>query len=297
MNEELVVNFNEDGLLLLNICIAFIMFSVSLNLSLENLRYIVRNPKSVFIGILSQYLMLPLLTIGLIFLIQPSSYIAAGMLLLAACPGGNVSNFFSLKGKGNIELSVTLTTISSLSSAFTTPLMFALLSGVLLQEEMGENIELPFLPTVKVVFLIIVIPAVVGMIVQKLFPRFAEKVNQPLQSISMLVLVGFIVNAFWMNSPILLQAIGTILWIIIIHNALAYLIGRILGRLAKRPAPDQFTIGLETSVQNTALGLVVVFNFFGGNAEMAVVLALWGIWHILSAYVFAMINKQQLKTH
>lgn len=292
---DLTLNFRPEGLLLLNACIAFIMFSVALNLKLDNLRYILRNPKSVLVGIVSQYLFLPLLTVGLILIIQPEPALAAGMLLLSACPGGNVSNFFSLVGKGNIELSITLTTISSLSSALVTPLLFTLLASVVLDDGFHSAIELPFLPTIRLVALIILLPAITGIFVSKRFPVFASKANKPLQSISMLVLVGFIAHAFIMNSEVFKATVGTLLWLIILHNTIAYSGGRLLGWVFRRPSADQLTIGLETSTQNTALGLVIVFNFFDANGPMSFILALWGVWHLLSGYGFASLHRVMTK--
>lgn len=294
MEPEINLNFSPESLVVLNLCLAFIMYSVALHLRWENLRYVLKSPKAVVVGLISQYLFLPALTALLIYLLQPSPSLAAGMILLAACPGGNVSNFFALIGRGNIELSVTLTTISSLASAFTTPLLFVLLSSLLLAQRDDVTIELPFLPTLLTISWVIVLPAAAGMLTARRFPNFAERVKKPMQNLSMLVLVGFIISALSGNFDVFLQHILAIFWIVALHHFLASLGGYTLPLLFKRGAADRMSIALETSVQNTALGLVITFNFFDGNGPMAFVLAWWGVWHLIGGYTFARILRSSV---
>ncbi len=290
MESDLTIHFSPQGLLLLNLCLSFIMFSVALHLKWQNLVYVFKNPKAVLAGVVSQYLFLPGLTGLLIIIFQPSRDVAMGMILLAACPGGNVSNFFALIGRGNIELSVTLTTLSSLASAFTTPLLFVVMSGLMLSSSSEVAIELPFWPTVVTIFWVIVVPAAAGMVVARRFSRFAERVSRPLQNMSMLVLVGFIGTALADNFDVFLSHISSIFALIAAHHFLATLGGYLIPALFHRPHPDRVSIALETSVQNTALGLVITFNFFNGNGPMAFILAWWGIWHLVGGYAFARLS-------
>jgi BASS family bile acid:Na+ symporter len=284
---EITLNFSPESLVMLNVCLAFIMFSVALNLRWENLRYIVRSPYSVIAGIASQYLFLPALTGLLIVLIEPSRDLAAGMILLAACPGGNVSNFFSLVGKGNIELSVALTTVSSLASAFTTPLLFVLWSPLIPGDGNNAAIVLPFLPTLVTIVWVIVLPAIAGMVIAHRYAGFAHRINGPLQKLSMLVLVGFIVMALAGNYQNFINHIAEIFWIVAVFHFLAALGGFFIPKLMRRPLADRITISLETSIQNTALGLLITFNFFDGNGTMAFILAWWGVWHLLGGFVMS----------
>lgn len=281
--EHIKLNFSEGSLVGLNACLAFIMFSVALNLDWKSLRYTLSNPKGVFAGLLSQLVFLPLITLVLIYIIQPTPSIAMGMILLAACPGGNVSNFFSMIARGNIALSVTLTTISSLTSVFTTPLIFILLSNFIGQS--GETtFDLPFGQTLLTIAIVIVVPALLGMLVAKKRPLFAARMNKTFQRISMLILVLFIVLALQANFSHFLNHIGYIFWIVLIHNLLAFLIGFVTGRVFRLPLQDRITISLETGIQNTALGLVIVFNFFDGNGPMSFILAWWGVWHLIAGF-------------
>jgi bile acid:Na+ symporter, BASS family len=281
--EHIKLNFSEGSLIGLNVCLAFIMFSVALNLDWKSLRYTVSNPKGVIAGLLSQLVILPLITLLLIYLIKPTPSIAMGMILLAACPGGNVSNFFSMIARGNIALSVTLTTISSLTSAFTTPLIFVLLSKFIGREG-AAAFDLPFGQTLLTIALVIVAPALLGMFVAQKRPLFASAMNKTFQRISMLILVAFIVIALQANFSHFINHIGYIFWIVLVHNLLAFTMGFITARGFRLPLQDRITVSLETGIQNTALGLVIVFNFFDGNGPMSFILAWWGVWHLLAGF-------------
>ncbi|MFT5979608.1 MAG: BASS family bile acid:Na+ symporter [Flavobacteriales bacterium] len=289
---DITLRFSPDSLRLLNFCLAIIMFSVALHLKVDNLKYILKNPVSVVIGAVSQLLLLPLISVGLILLLKPSAPIAMGMLLVSSCPGGNVSNFFSLIGKGNIALSIALTTISSLVSAFSTPLLFVFWAKQLLNKDDIVDFHLPFLPALTIILLVILLPAVLGILFNHKFPATAEKLKKPMQNASFAVLIAFILFALKANFDHFLNFVGVVFFIVMAHNLLAFISGVGLASLFRRPVADRITIGLETSIQNTALGLVITFNFFDGNGPMAMILAWWGVWHLITGYVFATLAKK-----
>ena len=218
---DITLRFSPESLNILNVCLAIIMFSVALHLKIENLRYILKNPFSVLLGLVSQLIVLPLLSVGLIILLEPSTPIAMGMLLLAACPGGNVSNFFSLIGKGNIALSIALTSISSLVSAFTTPLLFVFWATTLLPSNEIQDFQLPFLPALGMILLIIVLPAILGILFNQRFSALADRIKKPMQVISFLLLVGFIVVALKANMDHFINFVGTVFFLVLLHNFLA----------------------------------------------------------------------------
>ena len=116
--DNIRLNFNQGGLLILNITLAFVMFGVALELKVKKFKNVFTNPKSAIIGIASQFLLLPILTLGLVLIINPSPSIALGMILVSACPGGNISNFMTSMAKGNTELSVSLTAVADFSAWF-----------------------------------------------------------------------------------------------------------------------------------------------------------------------------------
>ena len=124
------LNFNKESLFLLNMTLAFVMFGVALELKTERFKKVFTNPKSGIIGVAAQFLILPILTLALVLIINPSPSIALGMILVAACPGGNISNFMTSLAKGNTELSVSLTAVADFSALIMTPLNFAFWGGI-----------------------------------------------------------------------------------------------------------------------------------------------------------------------
>ena len=123
------LNFSPAGLLFLNVALAFVMFGVALDIKVENFTDLLKKPKSAIVGFVSQTFLLPAFTFILVILINPSPTIALGMIMVAACPGGNISNFISSMAKGNVALAVSLTAISTLAAIFFTPFNFAFWGG------------------------------------------------------------------------------------------------------------------------------------------------------------------------
>ena len=159
MQEELdtiILNFDSESLFFLNLTLAVIMFGVALNITISDFSRIIKNPKSVLIGVLSQFILLPAFTFLLVTIIQPLPSIALGMFLVAACPGGNISNFMTHYAKGNAALSVSLTAISTLLAIVMTPLNFQLWSGLYgPTSKLINTISLSPLEMVKVISLLL----------------------------------------------------------------------------------------------------------------------------------------------
>ena len=126
--DTIVINFNADQMVLLNMCLAFIMFGVALDMKLEDFKFLKTNPSKALIGLCSQLVLLPILTFILIKIFNPPLSVALGMVLIATCPGGNMSNFFVAVAKANVALSITMTTVVTLGATFLTPLNFSIWS-------------------------------------------------------------------------------------------------------------------------------------------------------------------------
>ncbi len=291
MNESLQVldsirlNFNQESLFFLNLTIAFIMFGVALDLKIANFRKILTNPKPVAVGVLSQFLLMPALTFLLILAIDPSPSVALGMILVAACPGGNVSNFISSLSHGNVELSVSLTGIADLSAIIMTPVNFAFWAGLYsTNTELVIPITIDFYEMVRIMLILLALPVGVGMIFSYYFPKLTKKIIKPIKIASIVIFLGYIVGALGLNINYFLEYIHLIALIVLIHNALALTTGFTIARLFKLSKKDTRTITIETGIQNSGLGLVLIFNpnLFDGNGGMAFIAAWWGIWHIIS---------------
>lgn len=291
------LNFSQGDLLLLNLALALIMFGVALDLRGEDFRYLLKNPKGFFLGVFSQFLFLPFLTWVLISLINPPPSVALGMFLVAACPGGNVSNFLTNLAKGNTALSVSLTAFSSVLAILVTPLNFSLWAGFyeptsLLLREISLDISDVFFT----VGIILGIPLVLGIITHQKLPEFAEVASKILKPLSILIFAVFVILAFAGNFDIFLQYIGVIFLWVLAHNFTALGAGYLTGKLGGLPVADVKTITIETGIQNSGLGLVLIFTYFEGLGGMAIITAWWGIWHLISGMTIASIWKKTTST-
>jgi len=304
--DDIRLNFSQGGLLVLNITLAFIMFGVALEIKPENFKTILKAPKSAIVGIFSQFLFLPLITFLLTVLLNNwiTPTIALGMILVASCPGGNISNFISSLAKGNIALSVSLTAFSTISSLFLTPLNFAFWGKMytLYLAKTGTELVRPLtIPLDQVfitVFLILGIPVLLGILFKWKFPAFTLKIVKPMKIFSILFFSALVVIMFMKNSEHFLAHIKYIFILVFLHNFSALGIGYMISSIFKLPAIDKRSITIETGIQNSGLGLVLLFNpkifppelAIGG---MAFITAWWGIWHILAGLGIAGIWSQK----
>ena len=284
------LNFSSSGLLLMNLAIALVMFGVALQIKPKQFKLLMQHPKPVIVGFMSQFVGVPLVTFLLVMLIHPTPSVALGMILVAACPGGNVSNFISSIAKGNVALSITLSAIATLVAIFMTPLNFSLWGKLYADtSNMLIPIHIDPIEMLKTVLILLGIPTALGIWVSHALPKLTERMLKPLKMISMLFLLGFIAAALLNNWEHFVRYIHLIMLIVIAHNALCLLSGYGLAGLFRLARRDRRTIAIETGIQNSGLGLVLIFNpnLFDGLGGMAMVAALWGIWHIVSGFALA----------
>ncbi|MGM0946200.1 MAG: bile acid:sodium symporter family protein [Bacteroidota bacterium] len=289
------LNFSPNDLLALNLALALIMYGVALDLRLDDFKYLVKNPKAFFLGIFTQFLLLPFLTWVLVNILNPPPSVALGMFLVAACPGGNVSNFLSSLAKGNTALSVSLTGFSTLISIFSTPLNFALWAGLYSPTaNLLRSISLDISEVFYTVGLILGLPLILGILTRRYRSQLAEKLSKLLKPLSILIFAAFVILAFTGNFDLFLRYISLIFLWVFLHNLIALSAGFLTAKLGNLPLADQKTITIETGIQNSGLGLVLIFTYFDGLGGMAIITALWGIWHLISGILIASIWSKKL---
>ncbi len=273
----------------MNITLAAIMFGVALEIRIDNFKRLLLNPKSALLGIFSQFLLLPALTFGLVILLNPPASIAMGMILIAACPGGNVSNFISALAKANIELSVSLTAFATLAATFLTPINFAFWGGLYVNyyekaRHLNIPIQIDFLEMAKTVFILLGIPLIAGIIFAHKFPEFTRKYKRHVKIASIFIYMTFIVGALWANVEYMPGYILPIGVIVLLLNIQTLSTGYLVGTAGRVPIRDRRTLSIETGIQNSGLALVLIFNpkLFDANGGMAFMAAWWGIWQMVS---------------
>lgn len=283
------INFSTDSLWILNIALAVIMFGVALGITVDDFRRLIKKPKILLVGVFSQFFMLPFLTFLAILVIQPHPSFALGMMMIAACPGGNVSNFFSKLGKGNAALSVSLTAFATLICIVMTPFnlqFWGSLYGP--TDAILKTVELDPFELFKLVSLILGIPLILGMLLRHYKDAMARKIEKVLKPFSMLVFIALIAIAFSENIDIFTAHIHHVLFLVIFHNIFAFFIGFYIAKAFKLERKDVKTISMETGIQNGGLGLLLIFGFFGGLGGMALLAAFWGVWDIFSGMSLAL---------
>jgi BASS family bile acid:Na+ symporter len=277
------IDFNTETLWILNLILAFIMFGVALDITVNDFKQLIRNPKPVLVGILSQFIILPFITFLLVVIIKPMPSMALGMFLVAACPGGNISNFISSLAKGNTALSVTLTANATLLAIFLTPLNLSLWGSLYEPTNlMLKEIAIVPMEMIELVSLILGVPLVMGVWINHRFPKLARKLSKYLKIVSLGFFICLILVVVFNNWVLIEKYLLYVFWIVLLHNAMAFLTGFSLAELFKLPTSDVRSITIETGIQNSGLGLVLIFTFFEGLGGMAILTAFWGIWHLIS---------------
>lgn len=282
------LNFNPESLFLLNIILGIIMFGIALDLKVSDFRAIMSFPRSAFIGLFSQFFFLPALTLLLIFLFEPYPSMALGMMMVAACPGGNMSNFFTYVARGNTALSVSMSAISTACAVFMTPFNFAFWSGFYPPAaNMLTNISLNPWDMAIAVFLLLGLPLALGLWVAHRFSEFANRTKKPMKFASIAFFTLFVLAAWAVNFDNFLKYVHLVVFVVLIHNGMALALGFFSARALGLEEKDQRAVAIEVGIQNSGLGLMLIFNFFGGLGGMMLVAAWWGIWHIVSGLSLA----------
>ena len=210
------------------------------------------------------------------------------MMLVAACPGGNVSNFFSKMANGNTALSVSLTAFSTLICLVMTPINLHFWAS--LYEPTNailKSVSLNPFELFKLVLLILGIPIILGMTVNHFHPKMAKKINKVLNPFSLIFFILLIIIALYDNVDIFKNYIHLVLFLVIFHNIYAFIIGYLTAKSFKLNKKDTKTISMETGIQNSGLGLLLIFSFFDGLGGMALLAAFWGIWDMFSGMILA----------
>ncbi len=283
------INFNPDQLLVLNLSLAFLMFGVALDIKLVDFQNIFKRPKAPIIGLVSQWLFLPILTLALVWMFRPAPSIALGMILIGVCPGGNVSNFAVHLAKANAALSVMLTSISTLAAVVITPLAFTFWSGFVPDtESLREVIKVDPQQMVMTIIQLVFVPLIIGMAINHYFPALTRKIERPVRILSIVIFFSFVIFAAKSNWDNIVNYLHIVFWIVLVHNSLGLSMGYGFARVNKLPQSDVRAISIETGIQNSGLALILIFNFFDGIGGMAMIAAWWGIWHLISGFTLAM---------
>jgi BASS family bile acid:Na+ symporter len=286
--DTLRIHFDARSVVALKLILGFILFGIALDIRPAELRAVLRRPRLALVGLASQYVVLPLVTLAFIAALRPQPSLALGLLLISALPGGNISNYMVRVAGGNTALSISLTALAELTAFVFTPLVFGLLGPLAPgAEALFHTIRLDPVELFLSVLVIVIIPVLLGMVLAQRAPALVRRIQKPVRVASLLLFVLLLVLATVVNREAFVAHAGTAaLWCIPL-NALAFASGYAFARLTGLPEQLARTIAFETGIKNTGLGLVLIFAFFGGQGGLALTSAFWGIWHCLSGLALA----------
>lgn len=271
------------------LALMLVMFGVALGLRVDDFRILADKPRIFFGGVAAQILLLPLVTFGLVNLISPPPSIALGMIVVACCPGGSVSNLFTYLSRGEVAVSVALTATSSMLAALLTPastLFWA--QSYEPTAELLRSLEVNPLLFIGQTTLLLAIPLAAGMIVAVKAPDVACKIRKKTTLTGSLVLVGTIVYGIIYFYPVLWPAVGLLASITILHNSAAFLTGATTGWLLSRQSAVRRALTFEVGIQNSGLALIILLSQLKGVGGAAAIAAVWGVWHIIAGGILAL---------
>jgi BASS family bile acid:Na+ symporter len=286
--DEIRLNFNPASLMVLNAVLGFLMFGIALDTRVDDFKRVARMPWAMTVGIAAQFIVLPAVTYVLTLLLGVGPSIALGMILVACCPPGNVSNILTHRARGNVALSVSMTAISNAIAIVVMPLNFAFWGSLHPDASaLLKTIALDPVEMVGHIVAIIGLPFVLGLLCAHQLPNFTQRVKKTVRIVSFLALIAFIIGAIAGNWRFFLDYVGLVLLAVALHDALAFGTGYVCARLTGLQDYDRRAVSIEVGIRNAGLGLVLIFSFFGGLGGMAVVAGVWGFWDIIAGLALA----------
>jgi len=284
------VRFDPDSLVLLNVILAAMMFGVSLNLRPADFRRVILSPVAPAAGLVAQFLLLPAATCAVTWLLEVDPELALGMILIAACPGGNFSNIMTFMARGSVAVSVSMTAVSSVAAIVLTPINFAFYGWL-------NPYTRDYLTTISIetggilllVVLVLGLPLLLGMLAGQRWPLMAARSERVVRAVSLLILLAFVAIAFARNFELFLARFQSFVWLVIGHNLIAFALGFAMARLTRLPAADRRAVTMEVGIQNSGLGLVILFTFFPEAGGMLLIAGFWGVWHLVAGITLSQV--------
>lgn len=281
--DNVSLNTSDGMLFLLSAVIAVIMFGIALEMKVDDFRAVAHMPKAMAVGVAAQFICLPAITFGLTMLLDFRASIALGMILVACCPPGNISNILVYRARGNVALSLSMTALSNFLAIFLMPLNIAFWAGMHPEaSQILKDIDVSAVELLLDIVVLIGIPLCLGLLISSHKPEIAKKVQPLVKKFSMIFLVLFILGALASNIDAFVNHIALVAVAVFIHDTLALLLGYGIAASFKVSEPNRRAITFEVGVRNAALGLGIALSVFEGLGGVAMVAAWWGVWDLMA---------------
>ena len=284
--------------LILSLVLATMAFAVALELKPADFRRVAQTPKAVLCGLIPQFILLPVGTWLATLVLDLPPNIEVAMMLVAACPGGSLSNVVTHFGRGNTALSVSVSAVASLLALVATPFNFSWMVAsnpvtagwlkVLAIDPSGIWVSL---------FLLLALPMAAGLALGHSQPELTARIRKPLGHFSLLALLAFIVLGLIKERQLLTLGLLPTLALVIAHNASGLLLGWMASRAMGLDVADRRAVMIEGGMQNAGLALGIIAVQFNSDLGMVVIASLWGIWHIVSGMGLALLWRRNDRLH
>lgn len=255
-----------------NIALGIIMFGMGLTLTLPDFAYVFRHPAPVFLGVALQYIIMPLLTVLLTWVFNLDPAIAVGVILVGASPGGTSSNVISYLSKGDVALSVTMTSISTLLAPIITPLLTLWLAG--------RHLPVSASSMAMSIVQMVLIPIIGGLVVRWLANKWIDKILPILPWVSVIGITYVVISVVSRSADNIVAAGLLVFAVVVLHNGLGYLLGYLAGRAFKQTEKASRTISIEVGMQNSGLAATLATQYF--DPISALPAAVFSVWHNIS---------------
>lgn len=265
---------DSSASIILSIAIMVIMMGMGLTLTIADFRRVAQNPKPVLLGLTNQIILLPLVALALVYFFEPPAFIAVGMILLAACPGGTSSNLVTLLAKGDLALSVSMTAINSIITIVTIPFWVGYAYSAYLAE--AANMASPTADIFKTLIVVLAVPLSIGMLIKNRAPQFADRMERPVRIASSIFLAVVILGLLAREFDLFQQYVGDTLGIVTALNVLTMGMGYGLAKAFGLNLKQGLTIAIESGIQNGTLTIslaVITLN----QPDFAIIAAIYSL--------------------
>jgi len=272
--------------ILIPLVLACIMFGIGLSITIRDLKNLLYSPRYLFGGLFAQMILLPLIAMAVVYFSPLPPILKVGFIILASCPGGTTSGFVTYIFKGNVTLSVSLTSVNSLLTIFTVPLFVNAALYLFLGKT--STIHLPVFSSIVNIFIVTILPAAAGILFNYRFPATAEKIRRPIK-LTMIVLFALVFLIFFLadekqgGTGITMSEAIQITPYALAINIIGFTAGMLTGFLIGRSTSTSFTIGIEVALQNTTLAFLVAATLLDSHqmAKPALIYAMFSFWTAL----------------
>lgn len=270
-----------------NYLLMIVMFGMGLTLKFEDFKVVFSRPKDIIIGAISQFTIMPLLAFLLSMIFKLPTELAVGVILVGTCPGGTSSNVMTYLAKGDVALSVGMTSVSTILAPIVTPILTLLYAG----QRVNVDAVNMFISIVQVV----IIPIGLGFVINRFFHKFTSHIKEILPLISVLAIVSIVAAVVSANSSRLMHVGYLIIIVVILHNCLGYLLGFMVSKLFRLNDAKCKAISIEVGMQNSGLATSLAATHFASMPLATVPGAIFSVWHNISGSIVANIMASKMK--